>query len=103
MWAHALYIYTDIAYCRIVKFDRRESWYCLRIGTKDGAVNGDDIYTESVLQCPSCRKNVLAPPDVSTIYCIFSLYTVYYFSIDLSAFTKIFMIIAKIFIKIVIT
>jgi hypothetical protein len=43
------------------------------------------------------------PPDVSTIYIVFSLYAVYYFSINLSAFTEIFMFIGRILIKIVIT
>ena len=47
-------------------------------------------------------KHFLALRDVSTIYSIFSLYTICYFSINLSEFAEMFVFIAKIVIKIVI-
>jgi hypothetical protein len=60
------------------------------------------MFTLSLYWCVHLVENILALADVSTIYSIFSLSTGYYFSINLSAFTKIFVFMAKILIKIII-
>jgi len=61
------------------------------------------IFTLSLYCSVHLVENFLALPDVSTICFTFSLHTFHDLSINLSAFTEIFVFIAKILIKIVIT